>query len=656
MNYHSLFSTLSLALLLQVSSTFLLSSCSDQKPLQQNSSLTSSQVETQENLSGISKTIQDKAKQFTVRIDYPDGNGSGVIVAKNGETYYVLTAKHVVEQDQEYKLVTPDEKEYNVDASKIKKPEGADLAVLQFHSEEMYQVATLADYESESEENLNPEKQREEIDKTMKESGEKIEKLLQDARTKDMSPEEIVKIMQENSKKLEEQMQKSEKEANKDMRKLQEPQSLTPWLFLLGWSRFNDTPQLRLSAGKNFSYSNPTNSFGKDKAQFASSAFDSQAQSQNYGLSYTNFSQGGMSGGAVLDTTARVIGIHAAAEGEITGLKEIQLGFSLGIPIGAFLPLVSQVGIKPEWLNVETIRPKQITKEDEQSIAQNLFEIEPPKSNATEADWLNYGNDLWRIEHYQKAIVAFDEAIKIKPDFYQAYFGKGLAVKMSTSKKYSQEISSVMPDKVTSHETLTPDPDYFSPEKSQERQKILAQNMEQLHTKTAETTSSYAQRYAKALSDFKKASEINPDFYPAWREQGVIQLQLALSAQDMEIAQDMNMSIAEATKNGYPPLSPKQALVAKEALAAFNKATALNPSDAQLYSLKAQLLERLSRDQEAIDAYSKAIQIHPSFWNYGLRSFAYCHMGDKQKAEADMENAEKLGYQNAAKDLPICPN
>ncbi len=76
MNYHSLFSSLSLTLLLQISSVFLLSSCSDQKLLQQNSSLISSQVEEQDNLSGIAKTIQDKAKQFTVRIDYPDGNGS----------------------------------------------------------------------------------------------------------------------------------------------------------------------------------------------------------------------------------------------------------------------------------------------------------------------------------------------------------------------------------------------------------------------------------------------------------------------------------------------------------------------------------------------------------------------------------------------------
>lgn len=137
MNYRFLVSSLSLTLLLQTSSVFLLSSCSDQKPLQQNSSPTSSNpVEEQDNLSGIAKTIQDKAKQFTVRIDSPDGNGSGVIVAKNGETYYVLTAKHVVEQQEEYQIVTPDDKEHQVEPNNIKTLKGADLAVLKFQSGE----------------------------------------------------------------------------------------------------------------------------------------------------------------------------------------------------------------------------------------------------------------------------------------------------------------------------------------------------------------------------------------------------------------------------------------------------------------------------------------------------------------------------------------
>jgi tetratricopeptide (TPR) repeat protein len=650
MNYHSLFSTLSLALLLQVSSTFLLSSCSTQKPLQQNSSPTSSQVEPQENLTGISKTIQDKAKQFTVRIDYPDGNGSGVIVAKNGETYYVLTAKHVVEQDQEYKLVTPDEKEYTVDAGNIKTLEGADLAVLQFQSEATYQLATLAEYKRETQEIWEND---------------------QMALSKATSLEEYEKQVQEHEKQMQEDIEKSK-----------ELQFNFPWLFVFGWQRLNNIPQLRLTAGRDSTERSPDN-YGGNRASFASHNFDSLASSNSYQLSYTNFSQGGMSGGAVLDTLGRVVGIHAATEGERAGLEEIQLGYGLGIPIKTFLSSTAQVGIKPEWLKVEKVRPQRITKADEQSITKNLLEIEPPDNNATEADWLNYGNDLWRIKRYQEATVAFDEAIKRKPDFYQAYFGKGLAIKTQTLERSLQEISPVSPSEELPSETSSmqefdvqeyeeqtkelpsiQEPDFE--EQMQERRERMEEESEELVEegiqKMNETmqefnqelisyNQTFNQRWAKALPFLKKATEINPDFYPAWREIGMIKYQemyyLSLSVPDLS-------GRSEVTElNSNPTLSPKATLAAHEALAAFNKATAINPSDAELYNWKGVVLQRLSRHQEAIEAFSRAIQINPLPLYYNFRLQSYCALGNKREAEADMKIADAIAT-NLVKGVSVC--
>jgi tetratricopeptide (TPR) repeat protein len=653
MNYHSLFSTLSLALLLQVSSTFLLSSCSDQKPLQQNSSPTSGQLKPQENLTGISKTIQDKAKQFTVRIDSSDENGSGVIVAKNGETYYVLTAKHVVEQDQEYKLVTPDEKEYNVDAGKIKTLEGADLAVLQFQSGEMYQVATLAEYKREFEENSDNNQ------KMMAESTKQLTDM-----SKITSLKEMEKQIEDMKKQAEEDMKKSQANTGK----LKESQYLSPWLFLFGWQRFNNTPQLRLTSGRDMT-TRLGSYMGKSKqVNFASQSFDSLARSQSYQLSYTNFSQGGMSGGPVMDTLGRVIGIHAGAEGEISGLEQIQLGFSWGIPTKTVLSSISQTGIKPEWLKVEKVRPPRITKADEQSITKNLLDIEPPGKDATEADWLNYGNELWRIKRYPEATAAFDEAIKRKPDFYQAYFGKGLVIEMQEAERllqghlFGEDLVSSMaslevPQSSSSEKELPPEASFEAKmqEFDAERQEFdryldtINQKLEQDTKKSAGNLTSRSQGLAKALPFYKKATEINPDFYPAWREIGRINY-LEVTSQQMS---DLSETIGGATATEIT-LSPKETQTAKEALAALNKATALEPSDIELYRLKGDVLQQLSRHQEAIDAYSKAIKIDPTTLLYSMRSSVYCSIGDKQKAEADMKSAEKLGYQNAAKDLPVC--
>ncbi|MFM6219049.1 MAG: hypothetical protein ACKPDM_01595, partial [Dolichospermum sp.] len=78
--------------------------------------------------------------------------------------------------------------------------------------------------------------------------------------------------------------------------------------------------------------------------------------SDGYDLLYSNITKDGMSGGAVLDTQGRLIGIHGTVEGEISLDGEIHLGRSSGIPIRTFLNLVEQAGIDSD-LKVETTAP-----------------------------------------------------------------------------------------------------------------------------------------------------------------------------------------------------------------------------------------------------------------------------------------------------------
>jgi S1-C subfamily serine protease len=97
--------------------------------------------------SSVVETVDKIAQQITVRIDSTkSGNGSGVIVAKQGATYYVLTAEHVVPKPDEYTVTAPDGQKYPVSSGTIKKLEGVDLAIFQFSSPKTYQVATLANY------------------------------------------------------------------------------------------------------------------------------------------------------------------------------------------------------------------------------------------------------------------------------------------------------------------------------------------------------------------------------------------------------------------------------------------------------------------------------------------------------------------------------
>lgn len=86
------------------------------------------------------------AQQITVRIDGPN-TGSGVIVQRQGNTYFVLTNWHVVEPSGRYEIRTHDGRRYSVNNIRVRRVPNVDLAVLQFSSGQNYRVAELGDSE-----------------------------------------------------------------------------------------------------------------------------------------------------------------------------------------------------------------------------------------------------------------------------------------------------------------------------------------------------------------------------------------------------------------------------------------------------------------------------------------------------------------------------
>ncbi|MEZ2236159.1 MULTISPECIES: tetratricopeptide repeat-containing serine protease family protein [unclassified Microcoleus] len=99
----------------------------------------------------IAKTPQEVANiagPLTVQVNSTLGDGSGVIIAKNGKNYTVLTVNHVVEKaDVKYTVRTSIGKNYqatSVTRLQTSQTE-ADLALVKFESPEEYPVATIAD-------------------------------------------------------------------------------------------------------------------------------------------------------------------------------------------------------------------------------------------------------------------------------------------------------------------------------------------------------------------------------------------------------------------------------------------------------------------------------------------------------------------------------
>ena len=90
--------------------------------------------------------VNDIAKPITVMIGGLDGKGSGVIIAKNGNTYTVLTANHVVKKAGYgiYELITHDGQKYQME-NKAQIVGKLDLALVRFTSSKNYPIAKIAD-------------------------------------------------------------------------------------------------------------------------------------------------------------------------------------------------------------------------------------------------------------------------------------------------------------------------------------------------------------------------------------------------------------------------------------------------------------------------------------------------------------------------------
>ncbi|MBE9145657.1 tetratricopeptide repeat-containing S1 family peptidase [Planktothrix mougeotii] len=101
----------------------------------------------------MAKTAQQVAaiaEPITVQINSQLGDGSGVIIAKNGKIYTVLTVNHVVEDaNVEYSVRTSDGKSHpSLKIMRLQNDDREpDLAIIQFESSQQYPVATLGNSE-----------------------------------------------------------------------------------------------------------------------------------------------------------------------------------------------------------------------------------------------------------------------------------------------------------------------------------------------------------------------------------------------------------------------------------------------------------------------------------------------------------------------------
>jgi len=88
--------------------------------------------------------LYERARSITVRVKTGQNGGSGILIARQGRLYTVLTNRHVITPGAPYVIQTPDVRSHPANLIKKFNFRGNDLAMLQFRGQSNYAIAPLS--------------------------------------------------------------------------------------------------------------------------------------------------------------------------------------------------------------------------------------------------------------------------------------------------------------------------------------------------------------------------------------------------------------------------------------------------------------------------------------------------------------------------------
>lgn len=236
-------------------------------------------------------------------------------------------------------------------------------------------------------------------------------------------------------------------------------------------------------------------------------------------------------------------------------------------------------------------------------------------ANATELH--TQGNTLYNLNRYDEALVAYNRAINLQPDYAEAWKDKGKA--LSELKKYQEAQEAY--DKA-----IQLKPEYLE----------------------AWTGRGYAldelQQHQEAIASFEKALKIQPEYPDAWKGKGDALLnsqryEEAISAYEKAVQFQPNFDEAWYNR-GQAHQNLKQY---EQAFDAYKKAVELKYDNSQGWYNLGNIQLQLNKNQEAVEAYEKAVRFQPNYspaW-YG-KGIALMKMGRFEDALAAYQEAVKL--------------
>ncbi|MDJ1177734.1 tetratricopeptide repeat protein [Roseofilum sp. BLCC_M91] len=230
------------------------------------------------------------------------------------------------------------------------------------------------------------------------------------------------------------------------------------------------------------------------------------------------------------------------------------------------------------------------------SLLQKTFTPETLQPMTTEAQELFYqGNALYEKKQYNQALSLWDQALAVKPDFYQVWTNRGVA--LNQLKRYEEALGSY-------DQALAIKSDY---DMAWSNRGVALRNLG---------------RYQEALDSYEQALKLQPNAFDPWLNRGTVlsgfdRFEEAL--QSFQKATEIRPEAFQGWVGQARILTDLQRY--EEAIAAWDEVIARKEMLADAWQKKALSLYALERYEETITCCERALQLEPehletiSYWS-----------------------------------------